>query len=177
MSNNRTLLIIVGVLAVVALALCGFLGFVFFLQPAPPKPTPAAPVVPADDSWEKVRAAGKIVVGTSADYLPFEYYVAESQLDGFDIALMNEIARRMGLPPEYHNIAFDGSAQYIVSGQSLAITPPSWTQSICAEPAGIMEQEATYLSGLTTANSFQIEGDTLVIRDSAGNPILQFNKL
>jgi polar amino acid transport system substrate-binding protein len=108
MSNNRTLLIIVGLLAVVALVLCGFLGFVFFLQPAPPEPTPTAPVVQADDSWEKVRAAGKIVVGTSADYLPFEYYVAESQLDGFDIALMNEIGRRMGVPPEYHNIAFDG---------------------------------------------------------------------
>jgi heat shock protein HslJ len=69
------------------------------------------------------------------------------------------------------------SAQYIVSGQSLAITPPRSTQSICAEPAGIMEQEAAFLSALTAASSFQIEGSNLVLRDSGGNPVLQFNKL
>jgi hypothetical protein len=40
-----------------------------------------------------------------------------------------------------------------------------------------MEQEAAYLSALTAAGSFQIEGSTLVIQDSTGNPVMQFNKL
>src|SRR5688572_21883451 len=109
MSNNRTLLIIASLLGVVMLALCGLLGFVYFLKPAPtPEPTPTAPVVQTDDSWERVRAAGKIVVGTSADYVPFEYYLEGARLDGFDIALMNEIARRLEVLPQYHNFAFDG---------------------------------------------------------------------
>ena len=44
------------------------------------------------NAWERIQAAGKIVVGTAADYPPFESYVAEGQIDGFDIALMGEIA-------------------------------------------------------------------------------------
>lgn len=95
MSNNRILLTIAGLLAVAVLTVC---------SPAPP-PTPT-PVV--EDSWQQVQAAGKIVVGTSADYVPFEYYDSEFQLDGFDIALMDEIAQRLGVETQYRNIAFDG---------------------------------------------------------------------
>ena len=98
MSNNRTLFIVIGLLAVVFLALCGLVTFFFFW-----------PITPtADDSLARVQGAGKIVVGTSADYPPFEYYVSDFQVDGFDIALMNEIARRLGVQAEYRNFAFDG---------------------------------------------------------------------
>ncbi len=51
--------------------------------PAPtPAPAPTAvpptvapqPTVSADPTWDKVTAAGKIVFGSSMDYLPFEGY-------------------------------------------------------------------------------------------------------
>ncbi|HOS80934.1 MAG TPA: hypothetical protein PLQ85_12500, partial [Anaerolineae bacterium] len=35
-----------------------------------PTPTEEAPI---DDDWSRIQAAGKIVVGTSADYPPFEF--------------------------------------------------------------------------------------------------------
>jgi hypothetical protein len=38
-------------------------------------------------------------------------------------------------------------------------------------------EEAANLSALSAAGSFQIESGTLVIQDSAGNPVMQFNKL
>lgn len=69
-------------------------------------PTTTAPVV--DDSWERIQAAGKIVVGTAADYPPFEYRVDEAGIDGFDVALMDEIGRRQGVSVEYRDLAFDG---------------------------------------------------------------------
>ena len=60
---------------------------------APPQVT--EPV--GDDAWDRIQAGGKIGVGTAADYSPFESYVAGGQIDGFDIALMDEIGRRLGV--------------------------------------------------------------------------------
>jgi polar amino acid transport system substrate-binding protein len=81
-------------------------------------PTAAATEPPAtDDSWDRIQAAGKIVVGTSVDYPPFESYVGPGQVDGFDIALMDEIGRRLGVQIEYHDIAFDGLGPSLIQGQ------------------------------------------------------------
>ncbi len=68
-------------------------------------PTPAA--APADD-WASVKKAGRIMVGTSADYPPFEFYSSNYQLDGFDIALMKELGKRMGVGVVFVDNAFDG---------------------------------------------------------------------
>jgi polar amino acid transport system substrate-binding protein len=50
----------------------------------------------------------KLVVGTSADYEPFEYIDEDGNYTGFDIELMEEIADRMGVELEWQDIAFDG---------------------------------------------------------------------
>ena len=49
-----------------------------------------------------------LVVGTSADYEPFEYIGDDGEFTGFDIELMEEIADRMGREIEWQDIAFDG---------------------------------------------------------------------
>jgi polar amino acid transport system substrate-binding protein len=84
----------------------------------PYAPLPEATEPPsADDSWDRIHAAGKIVVGTAADYPPFESYVGEGQIDGFDIALMDEIGRRLGVQVEYLDYAFDGLGPALRQGQ------------------------------------------------------------
>jgi heat shock protein HslJ len=81
-------------------------------------PAEATPVPPAvDSSWERIQAAGKMIVGTSADYPPFESRVGESQIDGFDIALMDEIGRRLGVSIEYHDLPFDALGPALLQGQ------------------------------------------------------------
>jgi polar amino acid transport system substrate-binding protein len=87
--------------------------------PAEVIPTPAeATVEPGavDDSWERIQAAGRLLVGTSADYPPFEWYVAEGQIDGFDIALMDEIGRRLGVQVVYADYPFDALASAAQAG-------------------------------------------------------------
>ena len=71
----------------------------------------------ADDSWDRVEAAGKMVVGTSADYPPFAFFIGEGQIDGFDIALMDDIGRRLGIAIEYQDFAFDGLGPALVQGR------------------------------------------------------------
>jgi ABC-type amino acid transport substrate-binding protein len=107
--------IVIGALA--AIAVLAIIAIVIVLvsgsdgaEPTAVAPTaaPSATVAVVDDSWERVKAAGKIVVGTSVDYPPFEFYVTEGQIDGFDVALMDEIGRRLSVQVEYHDLAFDG---------------------------------------------------------------------
>lgn len=92
--------------------------------PEPPSPTPELP-----DLWEKIQAEGRIVVGTSADYPPYEFYNDAYQMDGFDISLMSQIAARLGVELELVDIAFDGLLPAVQIDQvdaamaAIAITP------------------------------------------------------
>jgi polar amino acid transport system substrate-binding protein len=90
-------------------------------QPATATPAPA-------NDWARVKQAGKIVVGVAANYPPFEFYNSSYQLDGFDIALMRELAKRMGVQVEFQDFAFDGLLDALRVGQiDLAIAAISAT--------------------------------------------------
>jgi polar amino acid transport system substrate-binding protein len=56
---------------------------------------------------EAIKQAGVIKVGTSADYPPFESVDASGAKTGFDIDLMTEIAKRMGVKLEWVDMPFD----------------------------------------------------------------------
>jgi polar amino acid transport system substrate-binding protein len=49
-----------------------------------------------------------MVVGTAADYPPFAFYTPDFKLDGFDIALITDIARILGVNLELRDMAFEG---------------------------------------------------------------------
>jgi polar amino acid transport system substrate-binding protein len=76
------------------------------VSPAPPPAGPESEET--TDHWSTIQAAGKIVVGTSADYLPFAYYTPNFLLNGFDIQLMQEIGRRLDVEVEFKDFAFEG---------------------------------------------------------------------
>ncbi len=117
---SRTIRILIGVLAGIAVIAVCALAVYLLVRPSPEPEATAVPPTsgPAvDDSWDRIQAAGKIVVGTSADYPPFEYYVSQTQIDGFDIALMDEIGRRLGVQVEYRDFAFDGLGPALRLGQ------------------------------------------------------------
>lgn len=62
----------------------------------------------ADEVWANVQERGALIVGTAADYPPFEFYDQNYQIDGLDIAIIKEIGRRLGLNVEIRDMAFDG---------------------------------------------------------------------
>ncbi|MFN8467088.1 MAG: transporter substrate-binding domain-containing protein [Caldilineaceae bacterium] len=100
---------------------------------APGAAAPAQPLqqqaLDNSQDWARVRDAGKIVVGTSADYEPFEFYNSNFALDGFDIALMKELGKRMGVEVEFKDFAFDGLLNALELGQvdaaisAISVTP------------------------------------------------------
>jgi len=60
------------------------------------------------------------------------------------------------------------TATYQVDGPGLSIGPAAATRRMCAEPEGVMEQEAAFLSALTTASTWRIEGERLQLRTGSG---------
>ena len=50
------------------------------------------------------------------------------------------------------------------------------TEMACMEPAGVMEQETTFVNTLTQAASYQIDGDQLEVKNADGDTILVFTK-
>ncbi|MBO5137578.1 MAG: transporter substrate-binding domain-containing protein [Spirochaetaceae bacterium] len=68
---------------------------------------------------EKIKADGKIVLGTSADYPPYEFHAlidGKDTIVGFDISIAQEVAKDLGVELEIKDMNFDGLLAALVSG-------------------------------------------------------------
>lgn len=85
--------------------------------------TPAATTAAVDPALvaalpAKVKAAGKIVIGTDATYQPNEYLDADGQtVIGMDVDLFNAVMAKFGLKTEWKPSAFDSIILGVKSGQ------------------------------------------------------------
>ena len=62
------------------------------------------------DKLQQIKDAGKLVVGTSADYAPYEFKKlvdGEEKIVGFDDSMVQEIAKDLGVEVEYEDMDFD----------------------------------------------------------------------
>jgi len=71
----------------------------------------------AANHLEAVKQAGTIKVGTSADYPPFESVDASGNKVGFDIELMTEVAKRLGVELEWVDMPFDSLIAAVQEGK------------------------------------------------------------
>lgn len=76
---------------------------------APPDPNlpagavaPIAATVPVD-----IRESGRLVIGINVPYAPNEFKDSQGNIVGFDVDLMNAVARTLGLKPDYRETAFE----------------------------------------------------------------------
>jgi ABC-type amino acid transport substrate-binding protein len=61
-----------------------------------------------DNSLSKVQSAGKIVIGTNAEYAPFESRdPVTNDIIGFDVDIANYIAQKLGVEIQWVDVAFD----------------------------------------------------------------------
>lgn len=76
-----------------------FLGVVGLIASLSITPTQAK-------SLEEIQSSGKIVIGTDGTFPPFQYFDG-GNLTGFEIDIGNEVARRLGVTPEWKPMSFD----------------------------------------------------------------------
>lgn len=72
--------------------------------------------VAAETTLERIKRTGKMVVGNSGVYPPFEFKEG-GELVGFDIDLGNLIGRRLGVKPEFVVVEFKGIIASLKSGR------------------------------------------------------------
>lgn len=65
----------------------------------------------------KVKEKKVVVMGTNAEFPPFEYINDEGEIDGFDVAMANEIAAEIGVELKIENMAFDSLLNALISGK------------------------------------------------------------
>ncbi|WP_166242025.1 ABC transporter substrate-binding protein [Paenibacillus turpanensis] len=81
----------------------------------PAKQEPAAKPTKLDE----IKKAGKIVLGTSADYPPYEFHKTvngKDEIVGFDIELAKEFAKDLGVKLEIKDMKFDGLLPALQAG-------------------------------------------------------------
>jgi polar amino acid transport system substrate-binding protein len=81
----------------------------------------------------KTVEAGQLIYGTAATFAPFEY-MKDGALVGFDIDLINAIAKQMNLKPDPSNTQFSGLIPALQGGRTdiinsaMYMTPARATQ-------------------------------------------------
>jgi ABC-type amino acid transport substrate-binding protein/predicted Ser/Thr protein kinase len=70
-----------------------------------------AATVPAD-----IRSTGRLVIGVNVPYAPMEFKNAEGEIVGFDVDLMNVVARTLGLVTDYRETGFEAIIPSVRAG-------------------------------------------------------------
>lgn len=74
----------------------------------------------SDDSLDKIKEKGKLVVGLNAEFAPYEFHTmidGKDTLAGFDLDLARDIAKDMGVELELKELSFDALLTTLQSGQ------------------------------------------------------------
>ena len=127
LTRNQKILLIVAAVLIVCLVIAGIAVVVVMLRndsptPEPPTatpmdmptllpsatPLPSAVPTPVDAVWANIQEKGEIAVGISADYPPFAFVGDDFTIQGYDLALVSEVGKRLDLPLNIKNMAFDG---------------------------------------------------------------------
>jgi cystine transport system substrate-binding protein len=61
-----------------------------------------------DSLLQQIKAEGKIKIGTEGTYAPFTFHDASGKLTGFDVEIAEEVAKRLGVKPEFIETKWDG---------------------------------------------------------------------
>jgi amino acid ABC transporter substrate-binding protein, PAAT family (TC 3.A.1.3.-) len=102
-----------------------------------PQQAPASPTCPT--SVDAVKSRGKLIVGTSADWPPYEY-IEEGKVVGIDIDLAKRIAERLGVELEIRDMKFSALIEAAKRGDvdiviaDMAITPDRERQVLFSIP-------------------------------------------
>ena len=84
---------------------------------APAAEAPAAEETAPATLLESIKAKGKLVVGTEAQYAPYEFKDLDANFAGCDMWLAQQIADALGVELEIVDMAFDGIIPAVQSGQ------------------------------------------------------------
>ena len=117
--DTRRLTLWLSLFLVALLALAGCAAPASQPQAGPAQEQAAEP--PAEVAADACLADGTVVVGTNAEYRPFEFVDENGNIVGFDIDLMDALAQRAGFDVQYVNTKWDGIFVALANGEFEAV--------------------------------------------------------
>ena len=66
---------------------------------------------------DDIKSTGRLVIGVKVPYAPNEFKNSAGEIVGFDVDLMNAVAKTMGLTPEYRESSFEGIIPAVQGGE------------------------------------------------------------
>jgi heat shock protein HslJ len=143
----------------------------------------------------RFHLVGERLVLQAADWSPLALYVPQPQssLEGTEWVALNynngrgavvSILAGSEITARFAEGLLSGSAgcnQYNAgytlgpAAGALSITPAASTRVFCAEPAGVMDQEAAYLATLPAAARYRIEGAQLILERGDGARVATYS--
>ena len=120
-----------------------------------------------DDSLAAIKARGKLIAGVKFDTPPFGFLDESNQPVGFDIDLVREIGKHLGVPVELVAVTSPTRIPMLVSG-NVDLVAASMTRTPEREQA--IDFSITYYTGgqsLLVPSSSKITG----VQDLAGKPV------
>ena len=103
-----------GAMSILALAACGNTS-----ETSDSSATDSAATT-TTDKLQEIKESGKLVMGTSADYPPYEWHLIKDGKDeiiGFDIDIAQAIADELGVELEVKDMDFDGLIPALTTGK------------------------------------------------------------
>ena len=121
-SMKKLFALALAALMVLSMAACSAPAAEETAAPASAEATPTEAPAADDDAAEgavmkKVKESGKLVVGTEAQYAPYEFKDLDANFAGCDIWLAQQIADALGVELEIVDMSFDGIIPAVQSGQ------------------------------------------------------------
>lgn len=119
---------------------------------------------------EKVHNAGKLVIGTSPDFPPFESLSADGKVEGIEIEIMELICQELGVELEIKQMDFDSvlpgvqTGKFNVGVSGISVTPEREKNTLFTVPYCLAAQAIVVTSDSTIASKADLAGKTVSVQ-------------
>ena len=119
---------------------------------------------------ESVRKAGKLVIGTSPDFPPFEMLDDSGNVIGIEIEIMELICQELGVELEIKTMDFDSvlpgvqTGKFDVGVSGISVTPAREKNTLFTDPYCLAAQAIVVTSGSPITCKADLEGKTVSVQ-------------
>ncbi len=119
---------------------------------------------------ESVQKAGKLIIGTSPDFPPFESLSADGKVEGIEIEIMELICQELGVELEIKQMDFDSvlpgvqTGKFNVGVSGISVTPEREKNTLFTVPYCLAAQAIVVTTGSPITSKADLAGKTVSVQ-------------
>lgn len=119
---------------------------------------------------ESVQKAGKLIIGTSPDFPPFESLSADGKVEGIEIEIMELICKELGVELEIKQMDFDSvlpgvqTGKFNVGVSGISVTPEREKNTLFTIPYCLAAQAIVVTSGSAITCKADLTGKNVSVQ-------------